>query len=136
METGGDALSQDYYNGVNLLKEAISRQMQRRGLTQSQTNPDLLVNLGIVVNQKVQTRQTSLLTDPPNYIGQRRYRWQSREVETGRYRQGTVEVHLVDPARNELVWRGVAEGVVPERTARLERTISEGAEKLFRRIPQ
>ena len=32
-----------------------------------------------------------------------RYTWRSREVEVGRYREGTVSVHLVDSDRNELV---------------------------------
>ena len=134
VETEGDALSPDYTRGVALLKDAVARQLQARGLTQQGNDPDLRVNLGIVVNQKVQTRQTNLQTDPPNYIGQRRYTWKSREVEVGRYRQGTVSVHLVDARKNELVWQGVAEGVVPEKEVKLEKTIAEGAEALFNRL--
>ena len=136
VETEGDALSPDYGRGVALLQDAVARQLQARGLTRKSADPDLRVNLGIVVNQKVQTRQTNLQTDPPNYIGQRRYTWKSREVEVDRYRQGTVSVHLVDPRKNELVWQGVAEGVVPEKDARLEKTIARGAEALFSRIPK
>lgn len=134
VETEGDALSPDYQRGVALLKDAVARQLQARGLTQKSDDPDLRVNLGIVVNQKVQTRQTNLQTDPPNYIGQRRYTWKSREVEVGRYRQGTVSVHLVDPRKNELVWQGAAEGVVPEKDAKLEKTIARGAEALFGKL--
>jgi len=134
VETEGDALSPDYARGVALLKEAVARQLQARGLTRKSDDPDLRVNLGIVVNQKVQTRQTNLQTDPPNYIGQRRYTWKSREVEVNRYRQGTVSVHLVDPRKNELVWQGAAQGVVPEKNAKLEKTISRGAQALFSKI--
>jgi hypothetical protein len=136
VETEGDALSPDYERGVALLKNAVARQLEARGLTRKSDDPDLRVNLGIVVNQKVQTRQTNLQTDPPNYIGQRRYTWKSREVEVGRYRQGTVSVHLVDPRKNELVWQGVAEGVVPEKEAKLEKTIDQGAEALLGKIPE
>lgn len=136
VETEGDALSPDYRQGVALLKEAIANRLKARGLTQKSEDPDLRVNLGIVVNQQVQTRQTDIRSDPPNYIGQRRYTWKSREVEVGRYKQGTVSVHLVDPRKNELVWQGVAEGVVPEKTAKLEKTISRGAEALLGRIPE
>ncbi len=136
VETGGDALSSEYQQGVALLKQEISSRLQARGLTQKSDDPDLRVNLGIVVNQKVQTRQTDIRSDPPNYIGQRRYTWKSREVEVGRYKQGTVSVHLVDPRKNELVWQGAAEGVVPEKKAKLQKTISQGAEALLSRIPQ
>jgi hypothetical protein len=45
-----------------------------------------------------------------------------------------VSVHLVDARKNELVWQGVAEGVVPEKEAKLEKTITEGAEALFNRL--
>jgi hypothetical protein len=135
VEAEGSALSADYSQRVDILKNEISKQLQKRGLRQSASQPDLLVNLGIVVEEKVQTRQTDLRTDAPRYIGQRRYSWKSEKVEVGRYKEGTVTVHLVDRAQNKMVWRGVAAGVIPAKTKKLEKTIAEGAEELFARIP-
>jgi hypothetical protein len=135
VDTQGDGTSADYMQKVEILKKAISKPLVNRGLTQAATEPDLLVNLGIVVDEKVQTRQTDFRTDAPIYIGQRRYSWKSQQVEVGRYKLGTVTVHLVDNEQNTMVWRGVAQGVVPARIQKLEKTVNKGAEKLFANIP-
>lgn len=136
VEASGNALA-PYALQLDYLKQEIADQLQQRGLTRSSTNPDLKVNLGIVVAEKVQTRQTNILTDPPYYIGQRRYTWRTREVEAGRYKQGTLSLHLVNNAENELVWQGAAEGVLPDdNTAKVQKRISEGVQKLVEKIPQ
>jgi hypothetical protein len=136
VEASGDTLSQAFTERVGILQTEITQALEKRGLSHRTTNPDLLINLGVVVNEKVQTRQTDIRTDPPNYVGQRRYTWQSQEVEVGRYREGTVSVHLVDRQRNALVWQGTAEGVVPAKTNQLQKQAAEGVEKLFSRLTQ
>ncbi|TVR18254.1 MAG: DUF4136 domain-containing protein [Balneolaceae bacterium] len=95
------------------------------------------MNIGIVAEERDQVRETGLATDPAtfNYIGQRRYTWQSEEIKIGTYRQGTVTIHLVDAARNEAVWVGISERVIDEREERLQRTIREGVKEMFEKIP-
>lgn len=134
IEISGDTVSQAFEERVELLKNGIAQELDKLGLTRNSSNPDLLVNLGIVVEEKTQTRQTNI-QEAPIYIGQRRYSWKSEEVEVGKYSQGTVSVDLVDAKQNELVWQGVAEGVVPDNTKRLKKTIGEGVEELFSQIP-
>lgn len=134
VRTSGDTLGEAFEERVELLKNEIARELNEMGLTRQPSNPDLMVNLGIVIEEKVQTRQTHI-REAPIYIGQRRYSWKSEEVEVGRYRKGTVSVDLVDPEQNELVWKGVAGGVIPRSNRKLERTIQEGVEELFSQIP-
>ncbi|PRY12756.1 uncharacterized protein DUF4136 [Pontibacter ummariensis] len=136
VDASGDALGANYQQPINYLQEEIARQLEARGLTRTTTDPDLLINLGIVVDEQVQTRETSILTDPPNYIGQRRYTWKAREVEVGRYKEGTVSVHLVDKDQNELVWRGTAESILESKPAKLQEQIAQGVQKLFNALPQ
>lgn len=136
VEASGEGLTPAYRTQVQYLQQAISDKLEARGLTQSTSDPDLLINLGIVVTEEVQTRQTDIRSDPPNYIGQQRYTWRSREVEVGRYREGTVSVHLVDNDRNELVWRGMAEAVLQRKQQKLQAQIVEGVDEMFREIPQ
>jgi len=123
---------------IDLIKQEISKQLEARGLQRDRQTPDLSINIGVQVEERVQTRQTGLVTDPGtfNYIGQRRYAWRSETVETGRYRHGTATLHLVDTDRNRAVWVGVVEEILPRREARLERTIREGVEKTFERIDE
>lgn len=136
VEASGEGLTPTYRTQVQYLQQAIADQLQARGLTQTTSDPNLLINLGIVVTEEVQTRETDIRSDPPNYIGQRRYTWRSREVEVGRYREGTVSVHLVDNERNELVWRGRAEAILQRKQAKLQEQIVEAVEEMFQGIPQ
>lgn len=120
---------------THVVREEIARQLEKRGLTRSTANPDLLVNLDVAVEEKVQTRQTNLVTDPLNYIGQRRFVWRSQEIPVGRYQQGTLTVNLVDRQKNKLIWQGEAEGVLPSNPKKLQRAIAEGGDRLFSQLP-
>ncbi|MFC5408307.1 DUF4136 domain-containing protein [Larkinella bovis] len=132
IESTGDIPQSGFYRSqVEALKNAIERQLLARGLSRVPASPDLLMNIGIAVDEKTQTRQTNFRTDPPYYIGQRRYTWRSQEIPVGTYRQGTIDIHLIDPKKNEMVWRGMVEGIVPKKPARLQKQIDESMEKLF-----
>lgn len=137
VDATGDNLGRNYAGHVHFLKQELARQLELRGLqpAPSADEADLLINLGIVVDRQVQTRETDIISDPPRYIGQRRYTWQSREVEVGRYTVGSVSVHLVDPVQNELVWQGTAERVISDKPERLREQIEKGIERLVQEIP-
>ncbi len=135
VQTSGDTDSQKYNESIEKLENAIAIKLQKFGYLLTKTNPDLNINIGIVIREEVQTRQTDIRTDAPRYIGQRRYSWKSQEVETGRYREGTVTVDLVDRKQNKLVWQGVIQDVIPEKNSRLEKTIKKGVDKLFKDYP-
>ncbi len=131
------ALSENYERNMDFLKEEIAKHMVFRGLMRNDESPELKINLGVVVEQKDQTRETNLVTDPGtfNYIGQQRYTWKSEVIKVGSYRKGTVTVHLVDATKNEAVWVGVSERILAEREDRLMQTIMDGVEEMFDQIP-
>jgi hypothetical protein len=131
ISTEGEPAGQSYTRQVDLLKNAIQGQLSAKGLSYSTDNPDLLVNIGVVTAEKVQTRQTDFRTDAPRYMGQRRYSWKSQEVEVGRYKEGTVTVDLVDQKKTAQVWQGTLEAVIPRQEARQQKTINAGIAKLF-----
>jgi hypothetical protein len=135
VDAGGDSTvsGASYQEGVTLLKREIARQLTLHGLQQA-ANPDLQVNIGLVVTEKVQTRQTDFRTDAPRYVGQRNYSWKSEEVEVGRYKEGTATVHLVDRVQNKMVWRGAVEDVVASRKARREEQVTAAIASLFKDI--
>lgn len=136
VNTGGDAIGPNQQENLKLIKEAIVKEMGLKGLSMSGDNPDLLVNIGIVVTSEVQTRETSFANpaDRQVYMGQRSYSWQSQEVAVGSYRQGTVTVHLVERAANQLVWMGSADSVLPEKQKNIPALIEEGMKKLFEKV--
>lgn len=135
LKASGDTVSKLFEGRIDILKNAISNELNKRGYTLATSNPDMLVNIGVVVKDEVQTRQTDFRTDAPRYIGQRNYSWKSETIEVGRYREGTVTVHLVDAVQNKMIWKGTIEGVIPEKTTAIQKTAEEGIKKLFEKYP-
>ncbi len=133
---GGDALGPSQEGNLKLIKEAIVKQLSAKGVAMSGDNPDLLVNIGIVVSSQVQTVETSLSNpaDRTYYMGQRTYSWQAGEKAIGTYRQGTVTVHLVDAKEDKLVWQGSADSVLPEKQKNIPALVEEGMMKLFKEV--
>jgi hypothetical protein len=118
-------------NSVRMLKEAIARNLERKGLKQS-TDPALKINISLAVDEKVQTRQTNFANDgAPRYVGQYRWRWQVEEKEVGRYDLGTMTLELVDADNNHVVLKSVAEGVLPKKVEKLEYIIEEAVQKMI-----
>ncbi|MBA4851324.1 DUF4136 domain-containing protein [Emticicia sp. BO119] len=130
IEAKGDTLPERFTENLNLIKNAISRNLVSKGLTQS-NEPDLKINLAIVVKEKIQTRRTDFRTDAPRYIGQRRYSWKSEEIETGRYREGTLLLDFVNSSQNKLVWKGGIEGILPEKQTKFEEGINKALQELI-----
>lgn len=136
VNVAGDALGPNTDTNLKLLQDAIAKQVIAKGLTQTSENPDLLINIGVVVAEKIQTRETSFSNpaDRTAYMNQRNYHWHAQEVAIGKYRQGTVTIHLVDRAANQLVWKGSADSVLPEKEKNVPALIEEGMAKLFEKV--
>jgi hypothetical protein len=131
VQLNGDPVQKPYNDKIKILQDAVTKQLEKKGLRWTEDEPDLLVNIGIVIDEKIQTRRTNYGSDGPFYAGQRRYTWKSEDVEVNRYNQGTVTIHLVDRLLNKMVWRGVAEAVIPKNKNLLKRDAEKGMEKLF-----
>ncbi|MFT3761452.1 MAG: DUF4136 domain-containing protein [Pseudoxanthomonas sp.] len=122
------------------IKAAARAQMEARGYVYSEDKPDLWVNLNAYLQQR--TDVSSMPTVDYAYYYSYRARgyyavpyWRD-EVQVYRYTEGTINVDLVDAARNRLAWEGVAVGRVsklkPEqRDARIDAAMAE----IFARYP-
>lgn len=97
-------------------KDAVRREMTQRGYVYSEQNPDLLVNFFANVREQTETR-----TSPSLGYGYYGYRYglytawplyQAPDVDTVSYRVGTINLDIVDAARKQLIWEGIAEGRV------------------------
>lgn len=135
IEVGGTGVSDVHFkSNLEVLKAEITKQMKLKGVTHTQSNPDLIVNIGATVDEKDQTRETSLQNPGDRrmtYMGSRNYGWESQEVVVGTYREGSVKVDLVDKNTFKLVWTGTAESILPDREKNVPAVIEEGMAKLF-----
>ena len=116
---------------VDHLKAAIARELEAKGLSQSD-NPDLYVNIGVVVKEEVQTRETDIRE--MQYLGQRNYHWEVQEIPIGTYNEGTVNIDLVDAAKNERVWEGSASAVILKNNTKMQKSIDKGMKKAFKKF--
>ena len=82
------------------LLAAARRQMERRGYAFDELDPDLLVNIAAVLEDRQGLRST-----PGNVSA-------LDGVETEDYRLGRLAIDLVDARRQQVVWHGSAEGRV------------------------
>ena len=111
-----DKLSTDEagYTTINtqLLKAAVGRELAEHGLTPSNDNPDLLVNLLLVSKDKVEGRSDPRYGVSYGHWGWGRSGWGigvglgDRDIRS--VREDTLTVDLVEKARNLLVWSGSA----------------------------
>ena len=98
-------------------KDAISNEMTALGYQYSENDADLLINF----NSNVETR-TDVRSMPASsmhysyyhyrrgfYIGLPLY---TNDVDTIRYKYGTVNIDVVDAAQKQLIWEGISEGTL------------------------
>ncbi len=122
-----------YQPNLDLLKASITKELEARGYTQS-TNPDLLVNIGIVITEEEATRETNI-REAPIYTGQRNYKWQSEEVVYDVYKKGSMVIDLIDSQTKELVWKGAGSRVIPKNVEKRAKIIRENVEVVFKKFP-
>lgn len=136
VDAKGDGLGQNYSTNLDLLKKAITKQFEAKGISVASDNPDILVNIGIVVSKEVQTRETSLANpgDRTAYMGQRNYSWHSEEVVVRTYKEGSVTLDMVDRESGKLVWQGTATSVVPDKQKNVPAVIENSMVLLFQKL--
>jgi hypothetical protein len=121
--------------GLNLLITEINKQMEMRGYQKVKENPDLLINIGVVISKEKQTRETDI-RDAPKYIGQRNYHWESEEIVVGTYIEGSVVLDMIDAKTEEMIWQAVSKGVISDKKREKNRKkITKGVAKLFKKYP-
>jgi hypothetical protein len=130
-----DSAFQRSSTGIFDLKYAVTQEMERRGYRKA-AQPDLWVNIGMVTQERTQTRPGDFRTDGlPRYIGQRNYHWDARDVPVGQYQEGTATIELVDATRKELVWQGTTTSVLPKVRTKATKQIEKAVEAVFEQFP-
>lgn len=129
-----DTDNPNFQQNISYLKESISKKMLDNGLKREENNPELKINLGIVVKDQVQTRQTNLSTDPFMYTGQQSYTWKTREIPINTYKEGTLTMHLIDPQTNQPVWIGTISRALPTKAKNTPSTIDDTVKLLFKKM--
>jgi hypothetical protein len=121
----------EFHERIRWIEKEIRGQFEARGVSRSKENPDLLVNIGLVFDEKKQTRETDITTDAPRYAGSMNYSWESETVEMGSYLESTFVMHFVDAKTKILLYETIAQGVVVESDSQSQKNIKSTVKKMF-----
>lgn len=129
-----DSIAYPEYNKRFIwVEEELMKQLEKNGLRRSVNNPDLLINIGIVLEEKVQTRQTDFFTDA-QFMYQRNYKWESEEVAISDYHEGTFAIDFVQADDNNLQCMVVGDAVIVKKDKNSKKNIEVGLKKMFKKI--
>jgi hypothetical protein len=117
------------------LKSATRRQMEARGYRFEPVQPELLVNFNAHLKERVDVVRMPVA--PSDYYGYRSYvAWRAYDVEMHQYTEGTLNIDVVDAARAQLVWEGIATGTVTAKVYRDRKAaIEQAVERIFAKYP-
>lgn len=118
---------------------SAQRELESRGLTRTDTNPDLLVNFSADLDQRLRVTQVPATAT----TGFNRHRhglystWPTyQRTEIRQYTKGTLGIDVVDAAQRQLVWEGFALGRVTQSTTNnLGPVLNDAVVEIFREFP-
>jgi hypothetical protein len=132
---GYSTLVTDYF------KAAVRDQMQLRGYRYVDSNPDLLVNFYAKVNERTEVHARPAMSGGYGYYGYRYGLYSAwplyeQDIDTVTYPVGTANVDVVDAARKQLIWEGVAQGRISDKDMEQPKEIiASVVSQLFTRFP-
>ena len=119
---------------AKILMTAIENELNQRGY-KKEKDPDIVINIGAVISEEVQTREANIQTDGMRYMDQRNYTWTADEIEVRRYAVGTVSLDFIDSRKKELIWQAVIEGTIHKKDEKIEKSINKAVLLAFSKYP-
>jgi hypothetical protein len=126
---------------TSYFKAAVRNQMEQRGYHYVDENPDLLVNFYAKVHERTEVRPDPSFSAAYGYYGYRyglysAWPYYDDSVRTVTYPNGTANIDVVDARRKQMIWEGVAQGVVSDEDMdHPQESISRVVTQLFARYP-
>jgi hypothetical protein len=113
------------------VRRAVNAELDKKGLTLVDSDPDLLVVFHTGVEQKIN------VTDWGYRYSYDYWGWGGRQIDVYQYEEGTLIVDLIDARAQELVWRGSGSRTVdpnwsPEKT---DHVVQDAVKKMFTKYP-
>ncbi len=117
------------------LKQSTRRQMEARGYRYVESGGELLVNFNANLADRVDI--TPKAQPKMHYYDYRGYvTWPGYDVVVDQYKEGTLNIDVVDARRRQLIWEGVAIGRVTDKTYRdRDAAIDRAVTAIFKSYP-
>ncbi len=112
---------------------AVTTEMELRGY-QKQNSPDLLVDLHVSTEQKVDMTSTTNWYGSSYHYGY--WRGYTRNtIDVNQYTEGSLFIDLINTENNNLVWQGVGTKTLAENTQNQDEIIKKAVKKIFSQHP-
>jgi hypothetical protein len=111
------------------IKRAVNEGLAAKGLVLDESDPDLLLMYHVGVQSVTEIRETGYGYGWGGYGG--------GNVRADQFEEGTFMLDMVDTASQQLVWRGIAEGVLEENPspASLDKSVNDMITRLLQKFP-
>lgn len=136
------------------LAQAVSQQLNQRGMKFDSLNPDCLFTYSLVLNKTYQVGETPPpVYAPQSYVGPAPgqynvYYWTPNStayydpalyqgsMKVATFRDGTLVIDMIDKKNNSIIWRTSAQGQVNEKDRKGVRpTVNEIVPIMFKKFP-
>ena len=114
------------------IQEAIKNELRQKGLTESQSNPSM-----VVTYTAAEKENTTYMTDSWGYGGGWRFGGGMGTSTTNSFTsvKGTVVVDMYDAGNKQMLFRGSASETVSDKPEKNAEKINKGMKKLFEKFP-
>jgi Domain of unknown function (DUF4136) len=129
------------------LKASTQRQLEARGLRYDATNPQLLVNFNARLDDKMKVTNVPTPTMTMGvgygrgYYGYRggmygTYPMYQDQTTVSQYKEGTLNIDIVDTARKQLVWEAVVSDTITQKKRdNMQKTVDDYMKAAFKKFP-
>ncbi|UCF65414.1 MAG: DUF4136 domain-containing protein [bacterium] len=119
------------------VKQAIDRELTPKGLTMVSENPDIQIAIHTNVRSKVQLSTWGYSYSPYVVYWSSYGYFGTYGLEVREYQKGTLIVDFIDAQEKQMIWRGVAEGSLPDipRSEQIEKIVNKAVKKMMKNYP-
>lgn len=129
------------------LKASTQRQLEARGLRYDEANPQLLVNFNARLDDKMKVSTVPTPTMAMGvgmgrgYYGYRggmygTYPMYQDQTTVSQYKEGTLNIDIVDTARKQLVWEAVVTDTITQKKRdNMQKTVDDYMKAAFKKFP-
>jgi len=129
------------------LKASTQRQLEARGLRYDEANPQLLVNFNARLDDKMKVSTVPTPTMAMGvgygrgYYGYRggmygTYPMYQDQTTVSQYKEGTLNIDIVDVSRKQLVWEAVVSDTITQKKRdNMQKTVDDYMNAAFKKFP-
>jgi len=119
---------------VKRIQDAVTRGLQAKGLQKSSQNPDFVIVMHGMTEDKLDITDWGYSTGSYYRGG---YWGGGHNISVNEYTEGTLTLDFIDSKSKQLLWRGVAKGTVDPNATPQKRTqrINDAVAKLLEQFP-